>query len=95
LSIFAIPRLTFGFCIIAIFLHKRSNGMTTDIGSLASGMDGHVIRLGIGRMALRKTVQPLQFQRAPIAWPTFLNTTINPFGTTDQVFPSSFPSSLH
>jgi hypothetical protein len=29
--------------------------MATDIGSLAPGMDGHVVGLGIGRKELRKT----------------------------------------
>jgi hypothetical protein len=29
--------------------------MTADIGSLASGLDGDVIRIGIGRKELRKT----------------------------------------
>jgi hypothetical protein len=28
--------------------------MTTDIGSLASGLDGHVVRLGIGRKHYEK-----------------------------------------
>jgi hypothetical protein len=41
------------------FFTSRSNGMATVIGSLAAGMDEHVIRLGIGRMVLRKHVETL------------------------------------
>ncbi|SAM05185.1 hypothetical protein [Absidia glauca] len=48
LSIFVLLWLTFAFCINAPFLPSRSNGMATDIGSLAPGLDGLVLRLGIG-----------------------------------------------
>jgi hypothetical protein len=30
-----------------------------DIGYLAPGLDGHMVRLGIGRMGLRKNVETL------------------------------------
>jgi hypothetical protein len=43
--------------IIAPFSLGRSNGMATDIGSLTAGLDGHVIRLVIGRNGLQKIVQ--------------------------------------
>jgi hypothetical protein len=45
--------LTFTFCISVPFFLGESNGMTT--GSLAVGLDGHVVRLRIGRKRLRKT----------------------------------------
>jgi hypothetical protein len=55
LSIFVLPWLTFTFCTIVAFFLKRSNGMAMDIGSLALGHNGHLIRLGIGLKGLRKT----------------------------------------
>jgi hypothetical protein len=54
LSIFGLPWLTVASCIIALFFLSRSNGMATDIGSLALGLDEHVVRLGIERKVLRK-----------------------------------------
>jgi hypothetical protein len=52
LSMFVLPWLTFAFCFIAPLFLGRSNGMTTDIGSLAAGLDPHVAILGIGRKGL-------------------------------------------
>jgi hypothetical protein len=40
------------FYINAPLFLRWSRGMTTDIGSLASGLDGHVVRLGFGRKGL-------------------------------------------
>jgi hypothetical protein len=61
LSIFVLSWLTLAFCITASFFLSRSNGMATDIGSLAPGMDGHAVRLGIGCKGIRKTAGTLLF----------------------------------
>jgi hypothetical protein len=50
LSIFALQSLTFAFCINAPFFQQ----MATDIGSLAPGLDEHVVKIGIGRKGLRR-----------------------------------------
>jgi hypothetical protein len=57
MSISVLPWLTFAFCIIAPFSHSRSDGMTTDIDSLAPGLEAHVLRLGIGTKRLQKTCE--------------------------------------
>jgi hypothetical protein len=43
------------FCIIAPLFVRWSNVMATDIGSLTSASDGHVLKLGNGLKGLRKT----------------------------------------
>jgi hypothetical protein len=40
--------------IITLLFLSRLNKMATDIGSLAAGLDGHMVRLGIGRKGLRR-----------------------------------------
>jgi hypothetical protein len=47
--------LTLTSSIITLLFLSRSTEMATDIGSLAVGLDAHVVRLGIGRKGLRKT----------------------------------------
>jgi hypothetical protein len=42
-----LPFLIFAFGIIAPYFHSWSNGLATNISSLASGPDGHLVRLGI------------------------------------------------
>jgi hypothetical protein len=39
--------LTLTSSIITLLFLSRSNGMTTDIGFLAAGLNGHVVRIGI------------------------------------------------
>jgi hypothetical protein len=51
--IFVLPWLTFAFCIITPSFVSRSIGTATDIEFLAPGLEGHVVRLGIRRKALR------------------------------------------
>jgi hypothetical protein len=46
LSIFVLPRLTFVFCINTILFFSGFSKMATDVGSLAPGLDVHVVRLG-------------------------------------------------
>jgi hypothetical protein len=41
--------------IITLLFLGRSNGTAANIGSLAAGLDVHVVRLGIERKGLRKT----------------------------------------
>jgi hypothetical protein len=65
LAIFVLPWLTFAFCLIAPFFLEWSNGMTTDIGSLAAGMDGHEFWLEIGRKGLRNNGKPLAIGAPP------------------------------
>jgi hypothetical protein len=52
--LFSIMSTLTSFIITLLFL-TRFNRMATDIGSLAPGLDGHVVRSGIGREGLRKT----------------------------------------
>jgi hypothetical protein len=56
LSIFVLPWPTFAFCIIAPLFFSRSIGVATDVGSLTAGLDGHVVRLWIGRKGLQKNM---------------------------------------
>jgi hypothetical protein len=51
----------FAFCIFVPFLLRWSNGMATDIGSLAAGLDGLVVRSGIRGKGLPKTLVTPQF----------------------------------
>jgi hypothetical protein len=55
LSTFVFPWLTFTFLLHCSFFVSKLNGMATEIGSLVAGLDGHGLRLGIGRKGLRKT----------------------------------------
>jgi hypothetical protein len=50
-----LPWLTFIFSTNASLFLGKSNGMATEISSLAPGLDELVVRLGIGRNGLRKT----------------------------------------
>jgi hypothetical protein len=47
LSIFVLPWLKFTFCVIAPFFLGRLNGMAMDISSLASGLGGHALKIGL------------------------------------------------
>jgi hypothetical protein len=51
---FSLTLLTLTSSIITLLFLGRSNGMATDIGFLAAGLDGHGVRLGIGRKGLRQ-----------------------------------------
>jgi hypothetical protein len=55
LFIIGLPWLTFAFYIIARFFLARSNWMTTNIDSLAAGLDVHAVRLGIGCPVVNNT----------------------------------------
>jgi hypothetical protein len=49
-----LPRLILTSSIVTLLFHGRLNRMATDIGSLASGLDGRVTRLEIGDKGFRK-----------------------------------------
>jgi hypothetical protein len=61
------------------FFFRGSNGVTTGIGSLAAGMVGHVVKLGIGQKGLRKnkySLGALTFSIVDFVANAPLNTTI-------------------
>jgi hypothetical protein len=108
---FALPWLILTSSIITLLFLDRLNRMATDIDSLAAGLDGHVLGLGIGTKGLRKNGNPYNFFRCthffkvgslanalskiPIIRLTSLNNTTDSFGTTGQGSPSSFRSLFH
>jgi hypothetical protein len=49
---FNLTLLSLTSSIIALLFPSRFNRMATDVGSLAAGLDGQVVRLGIGRKRL-------------------------------------------
>jgi hypothetical protein len=100
----ALPRLTFAVFIIAAFFPSGSNGIATDIGSLAPGLEGHVLRLGIGFKGLQKIIKKHFFRCTPIpnvdsvaiavlnitSRLPILATATDTFKITDQLALSSF-----
>ncbi|SAM05478.1 hypothetical protein [Absidia glauca] len=75
------------------------NGMATDIGSLAPGLDGHVSRSGIGRKGLRtrfSVVDSLTIVLLDSTIPllTLLATATDTLGTADPLSSPSFPATL-
>jgi hypothetical protein len=76
----------------APFFLGRSNGMATDIGSLAPGRDGHELGLGI-ELKITKNRENLTFfevhSSSRLSKEDCYSTNI------DQAFSSPFSSSLH